>query len=190
MRNKALIGALAALSLAASLRAGESDGFVPLFNGKDFSGWTVPEGDNGHWRVVEGVIDYDAMSEAKNKDKSLWTEKEFGDFTLRLDWRLTATPCEHYKVKIIKPDGDYKLDADGKEINVLLPTADSGVYLRDSTKAQVNIWCWPVGSGEVWGYRTDKDMPAEVRAAVTPSSWPIATSGSGTRSRSRCVATG
>jgi hypothetical protein len=26
-----------------------------------------------------------------------------------------------------------------------------------------------VGSGEVWGYRTDPAMPPEVRAAVTPS---------------------
>ena len=29
-------------------------GFVSLFNGKDFTGWTVPEGDNGHWKVLDG----------------------------------------------------------------------------------------------------------------------------------------
>jgi hypothetical protein len=27
---------------------------------------------------------------------------------------------------------------------------------------------WPIGSGEVYGYRTDKTQPPEVRAAVTP----------------------
>jgi hypothetical protein len=27
---------------------------------------------------------------------------------------------------------------------------------------------WPIGSGEVYGYRTDSKMPAEVRAGVTP----------------------
>jgi hypothetical protein len=32
----------------------------------------------------------------------------------------------------------------------------------------VNIWCWPIGSGEVYGYRTDSAMPAEVKAGVTP----------------------
>jgi hypothetical protein len=26
------------------------EGFTSLFNGKDLSGWKVPEGDNGHWR--------------------------------------------------------------------------------------------------------------------------------------------
>src|SRR5690625_6159538 len=51
--------------------------FTSLFNGEDFTGWIVPEGDNGHWRVVDGVIDYDAMSEAPG-DKNLWTEQEYG----------------------------------------------------------------------------------------------------------------
>jgi hypothetical protein len=46
---------------------------------------------------------------------------------------------------------------------------DSGIYLRGSSKSQINIWCWSVGSGEVYGYRTDGSMPAEVRAGVTPS---------------------
>ena len=51
------------------------EGFSVLFNGTDFNNWKVPEGDNGHWRVVDGVIDYDALSEAVG-DKSLWTEEE------------------------------------------------------------------------------------------------------------------
>jgi hypothetical protein len=45
---------------------------------------------------------------------------------------------------------------------------DSGIFLRGSTKSQVNMWMWPCGSGEVWGYRTDPKMPADVRAACTP----------------------
>ena len=46
-------------------------GFRALFNGKDFTGWKVPEGDNGHWKIIDGIIDYDAESEAKC-DKNLW----------------------------------------------------------------------------------------------------------------------
>ena len=30
-------------------------GFIALFNGKDLTGWKVPEGDGGHWKVVDGV---------------------------------------------------------------------------------------------------------------------------------------
>jgi hypothetical protein len=68
----------------------------------------------------------------------------------------------------VLPDGSHKLGADGKPILTHRPNADSGVYLRGSTKAQVNIWCWPIGSGEVYGYRMDKAMPPAVRAGVTP----------------------
>jgi hypothetical protein len=143
-------------------------GFVSLFNGRDFTGWKVPAGDNGHWKIVDGVIDYDAQSESQERDKSLWSEREFGDFTVRLDWRIKETPFINPNVPIILPDGSHKKDADGKEIKMSVPDSDSGVYLRGEGKSQVNIWCWPIGSGEVYGYRMDKNMPAEVRAGVTP----------------------
>jgi predicted O-methyltransferase YrrM len=45
---------------------------------------------------------------------------------------------------------------------------DSGIYLRGRSKSQVNIWCNEMGSGEVWGYRTDKKLPEEIRKAYTP----------------------
>src|SRR5438128_10609051 len=83
----------AAGRIAAAPRAARapSDGFVQLFNGHDLTGWKIPAGDNGHWRVVDGVIDYDAESEAPG-DKSLWTERVFRDFVLKVDWRLKGTP--------------------------------------------------------------------------------------------------
>jgi hypothetical protein len=155
---------------AASVYAQDAapSGFTPLFNGKDLTGWRVPAGDNGHWRVVGGVIDYDAGSEAAG-EKHLWTEKEFGDFTLRVDWRIKETPYTNPNVHIVKPDGTSKLDAGGKPVLMAVPDSDSGIYLRGLDKAQVNIWAWPVGSGEVYGYRTDEKMPASVRAGVTPT---------------------
>ena len=158
-------GALVAVMMAA---AGEgADDFVPLFNGRDLSGWKIPAGDNGHWRVVDGVIDYDAESEAAG-DKSLWSAQEFGDFVLRVEWRIKSTPYTNPSVPIIRFDGTHKKDASGKEIRIAVPDSDSGIYLRGSSKAQVNIWGWPTGSGEVYGYRTDASMPAAVRAGVTP----------------------
>jgi hypothetical protein len=57
-----------------------------LFNGKDLTGWTVPEGDNGHWKVIEGMIDYDALSEAE--EKNLMTEQSYCDFDLHVEWRF------------------------------------------------------------------------------------------------------
>jgi hypothetical protein len=159
-----LVGCVAALL---STLPGSQDGFTPLFNGRDLTGWKIPKGDNNHWRVVDGVIDYDAESEAP-EEKSLWTERSFGDFVLRIDWRVKSTPFVNPAVPIIRYDGTHKKGADGKEIRIPVPDSDSGVLLRGSSKAQVNIWCWPIGSGEVYGYRTDAAMPAAVRAGVTP----------------------
>ncbi len=51
---------------------------------------------------------------------------------------------------------------------IIAPNSDSGVFLRGQHKSQVNIWCWPVGSGEVWGYQTDPAVDAKVHARVTP----------------------
>ena len=142
-------------------------GFVSLFNGRDFAGWTVPAGDNGHWKIVNGVIDYDARSEA-NGDKNLWFEREFGDFVLYVDWRIKETPYVNPRVPYILPDGTHARDTQGKELQLSLPDSDSGIFLRGSGKYQVNIWCWPIGSGEMYGLRTDPKTSPELRAAVTP----------------------
>jgi hypothetical protein len=160
----------AALDLAAPTTEAQSTpppGFVSIFNGTDLTGWKIPVGDNGHWKVVDGVIDYDAGSEAPG-DKSLWTEKSYKNFVARLDWRIKATPFISKNMRIVMPDGHDKLDENGKVINITAPDSDSGFLLRGTSKAQLNIWCWPVGSGEMYGYRTDQKMPPETRAAATP----------------------
>ena len=157
--------AVFALLLGATAVA-QDDGFTPIFNGKDFTGWKVPEGDNGHWKIVDGAIDYDARSEAAKKD--LWSVKEYVDFTLKIDWKIKETPYTNPNVFDILPDGTHKKGPDGKEIKMALPDSDSGVFVRGSGTHQVNIWCWPVGSGEVYGVRMNKNHPPEVRAGVTP----------------------
>ncbi len=144
-----------------------AQGFRSLYTGVDLSGWKVGEGSEGHWVPRDWRLDYDGRSEAR--DKHLWTEESFGDFQLICDWRFTAKPVMRAR-PVIGPDGNDAVDEEGRPKTVEVRDAgDSGIYLRGSSKSQVNIWCWPVGSGEVWGYRTDRGMPAEVRRAVTPT---------------------
>ena len=162
-----LFTSLMALSSAFAADNQAPEGFVALFNGQDLAGWKVPDGDNGHWKIVNGVIDYDALSEAKG-DKSLWCEREFGDFIVQVDWRIKETPYIKPNVPYILPDGSHARDIHGKEMRMALPDSDSGVFLRGSGKYQANIFCWPIGSGELYGIRTDPKMPPEVRAAATP----------------------
>jgi hypothetical protein len=153
--------------LSPTADAAPPERFVAIFNGKNLDGWVVRQPDNHDWKVIDGVIDCDPQSEAKG-DWNLWTEQEYADFELLVDWRIKESPFVNRNARIIQPDGTYQKDSSGKEIAITVPNADSGIFLRGQHKSQVNIWCWPVGSGEVWGYRTDPKFPPEVHAGVTP----------------------
>jgi hypothetical protein len=60
-------------------------GFVPLFNGKDLSGWKVV----GHkgWTVKDGVLIGEA---GPGQDGFLMSERRFKDYELELEVKLTA----------------------------------------------------------------------------------------------------
>ncbi len=141
-------------------------GFRSLYNGLDLRGWKQEPGHQGHWMAKDWILDYDGKSQAE--DKALWTEEEFGDFILIVDWKQPAEP-KYDNVPVVLPDGSNAVDEDGRPVMVpVLDGGDSGIYLRGSTESQLNIWNWPVGSGEIWGYRVDESMPAEVRKGATP----------------------
>lgn len=72
---------------------------------------------------------------------------------------------------IVLFNGDFLMEADNPRKRVTRPhldAGDSGIYLRGSSKAQLNVWSQVLGSGEINGYRTDKTMPPEVRRACIP----------------------
>ena len=137
-------------------------GFVSLFNGSDLEGWKTSPDIRKHWSVKDGVIAFDGVRE------HLWTTQDFTDFELLIDWRWVGDSQGPRNRQVIEPDGSYRLDKDGNQVTVEVEERDSGIFLRGNSKSQVNIWVWPVGSGEVWGYRTDASMPPATRAAATP----------------------
>jgi hypothetical protein len=143
-----------------------ADGFRSIYTGLNLDGWKSEPGHAGHWQPKDWILAYDGKSDAE--EKNLWSEKEYGDFAMICDWRWTAKPVPR-KHPVILPSGEYALDDEGNQKEVEVPDAgDSGIYLRGSSKSQVNMWCWPIGSGEVYGYRNDKNLTPEVRAGVTP----------------------
>ena len=140
----------------------ESTGFLPLFNGTDFDGWKVDELVTKHWSVIDGTLDFDGVK------GDLWSLESFEDFELLVSWRWEGPSQGPIERPIIESDGSYRTDDAGDTVTVLVEERDSGIYLRGNSKSQVNIWEWPAGSGEVYGYRTDGSMPAATRAAATP----------------------
>ncbi|MBN1343837.1 MAG: DUF1080 domain-containing protein [Phycisphaerae bacterium] len=76
-------GVAAALlaATASVLLAGQ--GFVPLFNGKDLTGWK-PTGKPEAWSVRNGMIECDGRGGGW-----LLTEKTYGDFILKLQYKVS-----------------------------------------------------------------------------------------------------
>lgn len=62
-------------------------GWKCLFTGLDLAGWKATDEHKSHWKMGDGVLNYDGKCSAK--DPHLWSDKSFGDFELVCDWRFT-----------------------------------------------------------------------------------------------------
>jgi len=129
------------------------DGFVPVFNGKDLSGWQGLVGNPlirknmdskelakkqmeanlkfpGNWSVKDGCIVFNGAGD------NLCSVKQYGDFEMIVDWKITRK-------------------------------GDSGIYLRGSP--QVQIWDTSrvdagaqVGSGGLYNNKINPSVPLKV----------------------------
>jgi hypothetical protein len=78
--------ACAALAVAGAAPAIAQDvpaGFQPLFNGHDLSGWKVLDGKQSEWGAEDGLLFVRGGGGGW-----LMTEKEYGDFEIRLEFKL------------------------------------------------------------------------------------------------------
>ena len=82
---------LGLLSLApfgpCAAQAADTDDLAPIFNGKDLTGWQVPD-PNPFWRVVDGVLI--GENDAARKGHVLYTTKPYKDFIIELEARWTG----------------------------------------------------------------------------------------------------
>lgn len=86
-----------------------AEGFVPLFNGRDLAGWT---GDTEGYVAENGRL----VGHPERKGGNLFTEKEYADFVLRFDFKLTPAANNGLGVRApLEGDAAYA----GMEIQVL-----------------------------------------------------------------------
>ena len=130
------------------------EGFVPIFNGHDLAGWRLTDQNRTHWKVKDGVLEHDGLG------GDLWSEQEWGDLELQVEWRWSGTP-QLVEFPVIDASGQ-QLD----RMEKVLDAGDSGIFLRGLYKAQANLFCYPVGSGEFWEYR--ESLTGDARRDVTP----------------------
>ncbi len=168
--KRRLLSALLALLLLPVATAAAPEGFTAIFDGRTWSNWNHQAHLDGVWEISDGIIGLrtDEPKRVSGKDYNLSTKRQFKDFTLMIDWRLTGTP--HVKPhQWLADDGQFHADAEGKVImRDNLTWGDSGIYLRGARAAQVNIWCQPCGSGEVGTKFKDTTATKEERMKTMP----------------------
>jgi hypothetical protein len=62
-----------------------ADGFVPLFNGKDLTGWKTTRPQPGGWQVVDGIL----RGTGPNLGQLYTLRNDYGDFHLRAEARVS-----------------------------------------------------------------------------------------------------
>jgi hypothetical protein len=84
MKNT-LLTLAAVFGLLDSLLVQADESSKSLFNGKDLTGWKAPEG-NIWWIVEDGILK--VRSGPDQKGSILWSEEEFTDFAVTLDFKF------------------------------------------------------------------------------------------------------
>ncbi len=74
---------------ATCLAAEREEGYIPIFNGKDLTGW---EGEEGFWSVEDGAITGATTPEnpVQHSTYLRWQDGKVADFELRFSYRIPA----------------------------------------------------------------------------------------------------
>jgi len=118
--------------------AEKKEGFESLFNAKDFTGWRFNSGKGDNWEVKDGLL------VLKGGSDHLASEKEYGDFTIRFEWRAEKKGY------------------------------DSGFYIRSGMKVGANqIQLGQGGEGSIGGVQGAKAVPKMHKAPGEWNSWEV-----------------
>ncbi len=125
--------AVLAVWLAASAAGllAQEEGFTPLFNGKDLTGWVYGRRGDAENRTGKGYqVEDGVLFTTKEDGGNLFTEKEYADFILRFEFKLTENANNGIGIRApLSGDAAYA----GMEIQVL---HDSGSQYTDLRPAQ------------------------------------------------------
>jgi len=111
------IALLLLAAIASSARADDKTGFEPLFNGKDLTGWEMKQSKGeakDYWSVTE-----DGILTAKAGTGWLGTTKEYGDFILRVEWRIQEGGNSGVFLRVPGVKENVSPSATGAEIQIL-----------------------------------------------------------------------
>jgi hypothetical protein len=105
------------MTVASAQEQKVEEGYTSLFNGKDLTGWQYGKKGNGENKSGDGYKVEDGVIFCTVKDGgNLYTEKEYGDFSFKFDFKLTANANNGIGIRApLEGDSAYV----GMEIQVL-----------------------------------------------------------------------
>ncbi len=112
---------LAAVVSSGSLKAQQKKGFVSLFDGKTTQGWhTYGKTFTGKgWTVEDGAIHFNPKA-TQNDAGDLVTDKEYGNFHLKIDWKVAPGSNSGILFHINEDAGKYQQTySTGPEMQVI-----------------------------------------------------------------------
>ncbi len=147
-----------------SAEGGAGAGWKPLFNGKDLDGWVVkclPQDNDkrGYWKVVNGSITAETPPNSKHNYIWLLTEKEYGDFELRMKIQTYASSTGNSGIQVRSRYDDEAGWLDGPQVDINPPGPWRCGFIYDETR-EAKVWLWP-----------DVGRPANARPEHAPKGW-------------------
>jgi hypothetical protein len=120
MKRTLCLSFAAVLLAALPALAADQDGFVPLFNGKDLTGWKLrnPQGHNSWSILPDGVLKNTVEKGVHGTD--LVTDQKFADFTVRFEFMMPDGSNSGFYLRgrhEIQLLGDYKSGKPSKGSN-------------------------------------------------------------------------
>lgn len=147
-----------------SVLASDDSGWTSMFNGKNLDGWVVKcrPGDKdkvGYWKVVNGTITAETPPGSKHHYIWLLTEKEYGDFELRLKVQTYSTTTGNSGIQVRSRYDDEAGWLDGPQVDLNPPGPWRNGFIYDETRG-VQVWLWP-----------NVGKPANAKPEHAPQGW-------------------
>ena len=136
---------LAMITMVHSQEQKVEEGFTSLFNGKDLTGWVYGKKGNGQnkdgagYQVENGVL-FSTVKDGGN----LYTEKEYGDFVFRFEFKLTENANNGLGIRApLEGDSAYV----GMELQILHDDGPAYKKLRPEQYHGSVYDCFPAKRG-------------------------------------------
>jgi len=157
--------------------AASEEGFTPIFNGKDLTGW---DGNPALWSVKDGAIVGQTSKEHSIKTNTflIWTNGTVGDFELRCSFKIQPLNTKNfansgiqYRSKIFDPNGWV---VGGYQADMEAGKTYSGILYEERMSRQIMA---ARGEKVVWDKNCEKKVTGslgssdEIQASIKQGDW-------------------